>query len=381
MQMRLLKSIMLVFSLAATVQAVFSSEDKFARGLALFNKQSYLEALQFFSEATRNPDREAERLYYCALCYLHTAQAQKAEPLLQQICKDFPSSQAASRSEKYLETSNSRQSRQSGACAQSQKKLPDEPDEISIPFRKTAKGQLTVSAELGGSCLNMLFDTGAEECLFGRNQIEAANLAGVERSRTVILNSVAGPLAVFQIIAPIRLSTLKKILPVCVQDKDMESGILGQPFLAGYSCFVDNQAGLIRLRRSGKTPGAASIDSFAVPFFLDGNKMIVSALLKGRSIDMCFDTGAFGVCLSKKQCEIFGLKLPETSGESTHGPNGKEVPGWQINADLALGPIKKSACPIRVIDAEISYPLLGQNFFGDRTYNIDRDKKEIRFAR
>ena len=178
-----------------------------------------------------------------------------------------------------------------------------------------------------------------------------------------------------------RAERAQEKLPVCVLDQDMEAGILGQPFLQGYSCVVDNQSGLIRLHRSGSAASTASLDSFAIPFVLDGDKIIVSALMKGCPIKMCFDTGSFGVCLSKSQCENLGLKVPDTLPERTHGPNGQQVPSWHMSEDLSLGPIKKRAFPIRVIDSEISYPLLGQNFFGDRTYSIDMDKKEIRFAR
>lgn len=255
-----------------------------------------------------------------------------------------------------------------------------EPDEFSTPFSKTSKGQISVSADLQGRQLNMIFDTGAEECLFGRNQISAANLANAERSKTVILNSVSGPVSTYRILAEVKLGGLKKRIPICVQDTDMDSAILGQPFFKGYDCSVDNQAGLIRFRKVGGRSGI-TYDSIAVPFTEVGDKIIVTAKLNGRNTDMCFDTGAFGVCLSKAQCQKIGLSIPESPSTYTRGPDGRRVPSWEIRANLALGPITKYSCPMRVIDAETSYPLLGQNFFGDRMFNIDRSKKEIRFAR
>ena len=203
--MQLLKLSLALCCLLAAVQIALASEDKFARGLALFNKQSYVEALQLFNETTCSGDREAQRLYYCALCYLHTARSKKAEELLQQICRNFPGSEAAELSEKYLKARSSGLLRnpepERGGVNPVERSGVNpversiaEPDEISIPFRKTARGQLTVSAELQGRSMNMIFDTGAEECLFGRNQIEAANLSSVERSKPAILNSVAGPM-------------------------------------------------------------------------------------------------------------------------------------------------------------------------------------------
>ncbi|MBX9687622.1 MAG: retroviral-like aspartic protease family protein, partial [Candidatus Obscuribacterales bacterium] len=146
------------------------------------------------------------------------------------------------------------------------------------------------------------------------------------------------------------------------------------------SCSIDNQAGLIRLRKDGSR-STLPLDAIVVPFRESGDKLIVDAELNGRRTDMCFDTGAFGVCISKEQCRKIGIKIPETASVSTKGPNGRLVDGWEITADVFLGPIKKRDCPVRVIDSEMSYPLLGQNFFADRVFSIDRVGKEIRFAR
>lgn len=357
-------------------------------------------------------EREPQRLYYCALCYLQTRQEKKAEDIFRDLSKNHPGTDAAKLSEKYLLSGASNKGKSSGPPREnvasvvsstgnqkdgvqiqlnqsvgkntsqtSQTQTANEPDELAIPFRRTSKGQLEVTAELKGRSMRMIFDTGAEECLFGKNQISAANLSNADRSRSAVLHSVSGPMSIYQIRAELKLGTLKKLLPVCVQDSDMEAGILGQPFLKGYGCTVDSQAGLIRLRKTGTDSSAVSYDSFAIPFKEVGDKLIVSAKLNGRNTDMCFDTGAFGVCLSKGQAEKLGIKLPDSPTSYTNGPNGRQAPSWDIRGDVALGPINKQSCPIRVIESETSYPLLGQNFYGERTYKIDRGKKEIRFAR
>lgn len=400
--MRALRSLgsLLLFCLAVA-PASAKQDDGFAKGLALFNKHLYTDALQQFSDTPGKGDKEAQRIYYCALCYLHIGQTKRGEELFRQVCRDFPRSEAAAMSRKYLQASSNSASTQEGITqagiaragtiqegslrassiqANSSPANSSEPNEFSVPFHRTAKGQLTVSADLQGCSMNMIFDTGAEECLFGNNQMSAANLSSVERKKSTILNSVSGPIYVFQIAADINLGPLKKKLSVCVQDTDMESGILGQPFFKGYSCLVDNQAGLIRFRKNGSSSNAAPLDSFAIPFTEVGDKIIVEVQLNGRNTDMCFDTGAFGVCLSKAQCERLGIKLPEIPAKQTRGPNGQLATSWEISANVSLGPIKKIACPVRVIESDTSYPLLGQNFFGDRTFNIDRVKNEIRFA-
>ncbi len=363
-----------------------------AKAQQLFNQRHYAEALQTFERiGNLADDREAQRLYFMALCHLRLSNPDDAYRLFKMIDSRFSGSEAANLSHQYLSArakivtpvveSTGTKSAAPAAVSNSANDSIDEPKELAIPFRKTSKGQIIVSVELAGHSVNMIFDTGAEVCLLGRNQIEAANLSDADRGQQMILHAVAGPMRVYQIAAPIKLGALKKTLAVCVQDANMEEGILGQPFLKGYSCIIDNQAGLIRLRRSGFMTGASKLDSFAIPFSLSGDKIVVSAKINGQDSSMCFDTGAFGVCLSKAQAEKLGLKVPETLPDRTRGPNGDIVPSWQLNADISLGPIKKHAFPVRIIESEISFPLLGQNFFGDRIFAVDRDNHEIRFAR
>jgi len=387
--------LLLIISGSAHAEEKSVSSEGFARGQELFNQKHYAEALKKFEQSgSLAGDREAQRLYFMALCHLKLSDVDKANSLFKMIGSKFPGSQAASLSQQYLLASAKASKRNlsfaesAGAKANAATVTPavsstnaDEPLEFAIPFRKTSKGQIAVSIELAGHSMNMIFDTGAEECLFGKNQIEAANLSDANHSHQMILHAVAGPMRVYQITAPLKLGTLKKTLPVCVQDTAMDEGILGQPFLNGYGCIVDNQAGLIRLHRNGSMAGTSKLDSFAIPFALAGDKIVVTAQINGKDSAMCFDTGAFGVCMSKTQAEKLGLKVPEVLPDRTRGPNGAIVPSWQLNADISLGPIRKRAFPIRVIEADISFPLLGQNFFGDRIFSLDRDNHEIRFAR
>ncbi len=374
------KSLLVAMIILASFVHVCAA-DNFDKGLALFNKQSYAEALQCFSAGTTGGGKESQCLYYCALCYLKKGESAKAQEIFQQICKRFPTSEAAGHAARYLKASESK-----SADLVAPAKPPDFidmsalPDEVSIPFRRTSKGQITVVAALHGHSMSMIFDTGAEVCLFGANQLDQSNLSNVERSKAAIVNSVSGPMRVFQIVTDIQLGPMNRRLPVCVQDSDMDTAILGQPFLKGFACSIDNQAGLIRLRRESSLRNFSPLDSFSVPFSEVGEKLIVNAKVNGRYQDMCFDTGAFGVCMSKSQCEKTGLKVPDTLATQTKGPNGQMVNSWEINADLSLGPINKKSFPIRVIDSDTSYPLLGLNFFGNRTYSIDRSKKEIRFS-
>lgn len=228
--------------------------------------------------------------------------------------------------------------------------------------------------------MEMLFDTGAEECLFGPSQILKARIENSPRSELTTLHSVSGPITVYFTPCEIRLGTLVKKIKICVQNHNMEMPILGAPFFQDYSCAVDNQAGFIRFSRASKT-NFSPLDSYAVPYEEEGNKILVRAQVNGRWTSMCFDTGAFGVCMSKNQATYLGIQIPDHSSTFTKGPDGNEVQSWDVFADVSLGSINKRNCPVRILDSKISYPLLGQNFFKDRMYTIDRARKEIKFPR
>ncbi len=364
----------LILAQFALASAAFA-DDALSRGIELYNRKRFSDALQFFSNWKSGTELESKRLYYCALCYIQMSQADKATELFRKIETKYKGTEAAQLAHGFLMQNLAKPN------ALTQNEASD-PVEFSIPFRRTSKGQMAVQADLQGRGMEMIFDTGAEECLFGRNQIESANLKDADRERMPPLNTVSGPVPVYKLNAVIKLGSLKRTLPIMVQDAVMESPILGQPFFNGYDCSIDGQAALMRFHRTGSTRGTFLVDSFAVPFVADGDKMIVTTRFNGRNVDMCFDSGSFGVCLSKEQAEQLRVKVGDTPPTtSTRGPNGAYVNSWDMFADITLGDIRKQHFPIRVIDCKTAYPLLGLNFFGDRIYKIDREKKEIRFAR
>lgn len=381
-QKQILSSLLLLI-----LQAPVQAEDALSRGIELYNRKRFAEALQIFSGLKPGTESDSKRFYYCALCYLQMGQTEKARELFQRIEANFKGSEAAQLSHAFLLQTIPRASTLppngravAAAASSTTASLPSDSPEFSIPFRRTSKGQMAVQGDLQGRSMEMIFDTGAEECLFGRNQVETANLSDADRQRMPPLNTVSGPVPVYKVNASIKLGSLKRTLPIMVQDAVMDTPILGQPFFNGYDCSVDGQAALMRFHKSGLRSNF-KVDSFAVPFRDDGDKMIVTARFNGRNVDMCFDSGAFGVCLSKDQAERMRIKIGDTPPTNTKGPNGSYVNSWDMFADITLGDIRKEHFPIRVIDCTTSYPLLGLNFFGDRIYKIDREKKEIRFAR
>lgn len=352
---------------------------KFSKALSLFKEKKFSESLANFNSFQDQGDSESKRLYYSALCLLNLQKETEAIQIFKKIQEQFPKSEAASHSSSYIKMKGvSVTETTQSSSKESLLGLTPAMRQVSVPFRRTRKGQITVNASLNGRSMEMIFDTGAEECLFGHSQAETAGVR--EQLQQVTLKTVSGPVSAYYSVANLKLGEIHKKIRVCVQDQNMEHGILGAPFMKGYTCTIDNRAGFLRF-----VPETISdfkrIDSVAIPFDEDGAKIIVSAKINDWTTPMCFDTGAFGVCISKKQAERFDIRIPEASPIYIKGPNNQEVASWDVPADVSLGPFSKRACAVRIMDCEISYPLLGQNFFGDKLFTIDRQKKEIRFAR
>ncbi len=360
------------------------ASEKLQRSQTLYAAKKFREALDVLNSFQDPGEGESKRLYYSALCLLHLGSEAEAVSTFQAIQKKFPKSEAAIHSSTYLLTKGteplgeasdvSKQDRKNSAKASDKSSK----QSTTVPFRRTRKGQITVNATLNGRNMEMIFDTGAEECLFGQSQAEQAGV--LEKTQSVTLRTVSGPVSAYYSPANIKLGEINRSVRVCVQDQNMEHGILGAPFMQGYTCTIDNRAGFLKF-----VPESAAeskrIDSVTIPFEEDGAKIIVSAKINDWATSMCFDTGAFGVCLSKKQAERFRIKIPEAGPVYTKGPNNLEVAGWDVTADISLGPFSKRNCPVRIMDCELSYPLLGQNFIGDKLFTIDRRSKEIQFAR
>lgn len=358
--------------------------EKLQRSQTLYAAKKFQEALNVLNSFQDLGEGESKRLYYSALCLLHLGNEAEAVNTFQAIQKKFPKSEAATHSSNYLLTKGSQPVGETRDLSkQDNKSLATASDKSSklsttVPFRRTRKGQITVNAALNGRNMEMIFDTGAEECLFGQSQAELAG--ALDKVQSVTLRTVSGPVSAYYSPANIKLGEINRRVRVCVQDQNMEHGILGAPFMQGYTCTIDNRAGFLKF-----VPESAAeskrIDSVTIPFEEDGAKIIVSAKINDWATSMCFDTGAFGVCLSKKQAERFRIKIPEAGPVYIKGPNNLEVAGWDVTADISLGPFSKRNCPVRIMDCELSYPLLGQNFIGDKLFTIDRRSKEIQFAR
>lgn len=362
----------------------------FNDGVALFNQKKYSEAQEKFDQSMTT-GRTANKLYYAALSRIYQGDTAGGTKLLREVSTTYPQSQEAVNALQYL--SGTRKSSQSSSASTSrlstasvsQRETDNSslPDRVSIPFRRGLGGHLYVEGEVNGRPLTMIFDTGAESCAFGQNHLDAAGITQ-KGSFAGYASGVGGHVEVSQMTADIKVSNLKRTIPIIVQKKLTAPPLLGETFYEGYAYDIDNRSGIIRFTKKGASGNNNSIgyDTIDVPYSLAGRNMMVQIEVEGRTIDACFDTGAAGVVFGLTDAQRIGLTIPQDAAIVASSGIGGVVPSAMFNVrSIRLGSIQKTNFPIRVLMGSLPYPLVGQNFFGDRKFQIDQEKRVIRFAR
>ncbi len=133
---------------------------------------------------------------------------------------------------------------------------------------------------------------------------------------------------------------------------------------------------------TAKTPPSQGLPRETRVHFEPGSRGIkLKAEINGRPVDMLFDTGAAGVCLSKEQLSDLGIRPPEGPhlGLTGGSANDTSIKYWRMKADVKVGNIMRKDTEITVLESNADMPLLGQSFFKDFDYTIDQNAGNIEF--
>ncbi len=122
---------------------------------------------------------------------------------------------------------------------------------------------------------------------------------------------------------------------------------------------------------------------------LPSGHIIVPCAVNGKPIHMMFDTGAADCFFKQEDFDKIGVSVPSGKRKRYLGVGG-EVTATQVPVNLSVGELTRQVT-VSVQDAgyqrsaasadATSYPLLGENFFGDLTYQIDSNHDVIRFLK
>jgi clan AA aspartic protease (TIGR02281 family) len=398
-----------VLAMAAWTPATASKDPQFDRAVALFNAKQYSAAIPVLQKILSAPEVEPTPIYYAGLCYQHLGNQSMAQQCYQVLVDNYSTSPEANLARPALErmksavppkgsTPTAAISASGGGLGMgninsylrgytmSDKEWASMPDETKVPFKRATSSHLFVNGTVNGHSLQMMFDTGAEQCHFSRAELEQMGIRPEKNAPRIPVSGVGGTAYCTVLLADIGVGDLKRRIPVLVDDKDIGMPVIGETFFKEFRYSIDNGSGFLtftkRPRDGMPTHTFESTDVIAIPYQSMGDNMVVKAKVNGRDFPMIFDTGSFSICFSLPQAQALGISIPSDARMLMTSGAGGAVPAYEFAIDrLELGPLIKTHVTVVVNRSDTPMlPLLGQPFYKDRRFTVDNEKHLIKFA-
>ncbi|HEY9678225.1 MAG TPA: retropepsin-like aspartic protease [Drouetiella sp.] len=127
------------------------------------------------------------------------------------------------------------------------------------------------------------------------------------------------------------------------------------------------------------SPDFASLpNDVRIPYIRENGLLAVDASVNNRPMKMLFDTGAESCSFGKNHLKDAFLSGPsgKATGVSIGVGSSAGVDTWQMPVTLKVGPIERRNFEISVQDQMNNKPLLGQTFFKDYQFTIEKSNDE-----
>lgn len=375
----------------------------FAVGLKCLKKGNYQKALQCFEASIAADKRNGYAYYYSALCLAKLGDRTRSLSYLNHTARNFAGSDAGSAAARTLKEIGTQQANYSALSSWSGRG--SLPKETWIPFTKEGSSML-VDGIINGAPVKMIFDTGAESCIFSLKNVKQLGLPTPHGKPSTLVVGVGKdePIPAWIVRVNLKVGRIEKNdFPVMVADMPVRHPLLGQQFFNDFAYTVDNSAGTIAFKRrqdgmaDGKKPvqPPMTVNSsgkyvYSVPFRKDGQALLVTCDVNGRKTEMVFDTGAELTLFSEKRATALALEVDRRRQVAIGGVAGATSANVAIVRRLKLGPVERIDMPVlvtckvstREIDGgEKGIALLGQDFFSGWHYKIDEHLGTISFIR
>lgn len=414
---RVLLGAQALISLAFCCLAAYGQGDLEA-GISCYESKNWKSALAHFQKTLKEVPTDYTALYYSALIYHRMGALQLAKVAYGKLIELYPNSDAARNAvaalnyidPKYLAKYLPKTQGQSQAAASASSyargaggqrrgqpqfvaasDMDKLPEECQIVFEPSGNN-LMVDAYVNNRPVKMIFDTGAEGIVFGKNNLQELGIpapegAPVGKSRGV---GSGGEQQVWMTMATVKVGQIeRKNCPILVQEYMPTMPLLGQTFFKDFYYSIQKGqgeigSGSIRFRKRSQTTSAASAnDPSAVHFGKEGNEIVVPVEINGKTIAMYFDTGAEHCVFNEAQLRQLGIEVPDEAQESmSMGIAGTTRTRNFTVPRMRLGPIEKKDVRVSLVDDyHMPHPLLGQTFFGDLRYEFDNEAHLLRIRR
>lgn len=264
------------------------------------------------------------------------------------------------------------------------------PDDCRV-YYTLDNNSFVLDVYVDGRPMKMIFDTGAEICAFGKDNLVAAGIPVPTGKSTGTSHGIGdgGAQETWGMNVDLKVGTIeRKNFHIKVQDSVHGHPLLGQTFFQDFTYTIDNGARSIHFVKKRISAGSAyaadpSRDPNSVPFTRHGNELVVNVSVNGRPTQLYFDTGATSVTLTKAQVKQLGLTIPEDADTlEVQGVAGSTRARRFNVRSMRMGPIEKRDFDVTVCDSEMAgLGLLGQTFYNDHQYTIDYERGYIHFLR
>jgi predicted aspartyl protease len=351
----------------------------------LYQKRDYTNASVGFAKIVSRESSNSSACYYFALSLQQLGKYSQAKTLYRLITQKFPNTEVARLSAQAFNQLDRRGIKDADVAAAQTPNLAGEansdvlPDDVKVPFTRSSGHHFMIKATLNGRPMDMIFDTGAEMCAFGKKHLTQAYIAMPTGEATGAASGVGGVVKTWTMPLQIGVGGIKRTINAVIQEKLDVDPLLGESFFCDYVYDIDIQGGVIRFTKRSKAKESYPADNIAVPFTLMGKEMVVEAKLNGHPLKMIFDTGAASNVIGMMQLVMLGIHPTDAVATGARGIGGT-MTGIAFNADsVELGAIRKSSVPFTALNGYSMPPLLGQPFFGNRRFTIDNENRVIHF--
>ncbi len=419
---RIFSALIALIVLSTSQAANAGNDPQFDSAVKLFNQKQYSAAIPILAKIIARPKPGPTAIYYAGLCYQNLGNDSMARQCYQVLADSFPTSAEARMSQEVLArlqrhqagASRSFQSTVNAGLSEggratvpasdpgkldaqsataymrefsmSDREWKSLPDEVKVPFRRATSSHLFVNGSINGRAMQMMFDTGAEQCHFSKKELESLGIKIGDSGARIPVRGVGGISYSQMIMADITIGDLRRHIPVLVDEDSVGMPIVGETFFKEFRYDIDNSSGFIRFSKKSRGGMASKVyestDVIAIPYKNVGDNMVVMAKVNGREFPMIFDTGSFAICFSAGQAMALGLRIPSDARRMTTSGAGGSVGAYEFNIDrIELGPLIKTSVKIIVNESNSPpMPLLGQPFYSDRRFTVDTEKHLIKFA-
>ncbi|HNB17095.1 MAG TPA: retroviral-like aspartic protease family protein [Candidatus Obscuribacter sp.] len=390
----------LVVAFSGGSGALAAGADAYSTGVQLLTARKFPQAAQYFSQAVKVSPRQGMALYYLGLSKHYQGDRQGAMESYSRVLSEYPGTEACNLAVRGMSSIDPSILQQLGLAGggqaagrrQQRQEASQGTDDLSMPpecrvnFTKESSCMI-VDGRVNGRSTRMLFDTGAENVVFGMNHIQemGINLGKSEQSVNVTGSGSRGSQKAGVYLVELSLGNIvRKNFPILVMEHADNYPIIGQRFFDELKYTVDNNSNCITFqRRTGQVASNAPLTAYDVPFERDGKEIRVMTEIEGKKVPMWLDTGASWVSMSASQAQACGIAVPDDARVvQTRGVNGLSRTRFVRVRSMRLGPVDKRDYEIGVADSLPSpYPLLGGDFLQNQQFTVDYDRGVIHFGR